>query len=62
MAIENTKKQTFTTATTEDDSWLNDPDVIASIQRGEDDIANGRGKIMTAQEVAELLGVSLRQS
>ena len=45
-----------------DDSWLDDPEVIASIQRGEDDIANGRGKIMTAQEVADWLGVSLHQS
>ena len=41
----------------DDDSWLDDPKVMESIRRGEQDIAEGRGKFMTSSEIRTLLGV-----
>ncbi len=39
------------------DPWFNDPENIASIKRGMEDIKAGRGRSYTIDEIRELLGV-----
>ncbi|MCF0200591.1 MAG: hypothetical protein HUK16_04370 [Bacteroidales bacterium] len=41
--------------------WCENPQVIASIQRGETDITNGRAVEMTAIDVRNLLGLNIEK-
>ncbi|MCF0207236.1 MAG: hypothetical protein HUK15_07400 [Bacteroidales bacterium] len=41
----------------EDNSWLEDPTVMESIHKGEQDIAEGRATKMSSKEIRTLLGL-----